>query len=808
MNLSSRLRAGRRVRLLAPQFTVTVALGIGSVAAVASLALALGYQKLPFRAPGQLVAVWERGNPGASVEPISGPDMEDIGTGTRGAFVALAPFAPEQLMLSDWTGSVPVSTCAMAAAGFETLGIAPVLGRGIRSGDAPAGLAAGAPAWISEHLWRTRYGANPAILGRVIRVGVGPGASGATPFRVVGVLPAQAAIPLPFGTTDFDIWYVLRDMSRRSRAAPGLFGLGRLRPGVDARQAQAALQVVTDRLGGRYAFDRHKLPVVEGLEEIAAGPARRTMGLLVLGVGLVFLVACVNLAVLMLAEGLGRRREVAIRSALGASRRRLWAEAAAEKCGLTAVALAIGLGLAWILLRALTGLVPSAGIGAPLPHPPPLQWAVVAVFAASAFVAALIWSYLAVAAADVGAPARWLAGGGAPGAGAGASGWRLPLLASQSGVGICLLAAAALAAGTYVRLSVADLGPAPRHTVLIDVAPQTNSALSDSQTAGFKRELISRLARLPGSQQLAIADELPPDGDPAVFVKEGDLSGNARTATMPLAVSSGFFRALGIPILYGRGLASGDDRPGARRVAVINLEMASENWPAPKQAVGSLIAPGAAFKNPYLVVGVAGDFTGFWFQQPVPMIYVPEADSWHNGATVILRTGTPAGAVAALARQALVGTAIPATISQVRTVEAAWEATLTRPMARMVGMLLLALLGLGLSLQGVYAAATATVAARRHELAVRAVMGAAPRHLAWTVTRALVLAVLGGGAAGAVGALALEPLLAHWLGPAAVWRFEPIVVAIALLALSTAAGCYFPARAATRANPAGILRQG
>ena len=140
--------------------------------------------------------------------------------------------------------------------------------------------------------------------------------------------------------------------------------------------------------------------------------------------------------------------------------------------------------------------------------------------------------------------------------------------------------------------------------------------------------------------------------------------------------------------------------------------------------------------------------------------------------------------------------------------QARWQATMTRPLARMAGMLLLALLGLGLSVQGVYAVAAATAAARRHELAVRSALGGPPSQLVWNVTREMVLAVMVGTGFGVAAARGLRPLLEQWLGPAAVWQVEPIAVAVVLLTLAAAAGCYFPARAATRANPAEVLREG
>ena len=265
--------------------------------------------------------------------------------------------------------------------------------------------------------------------------------------------------------------------------------------------------------------------------------------------------------------------------------------------------------------------------------------------------------------------------------------------------------------------------------------------------------------------------------------------------------------------------------------------MAEKNWASAQQAVGSQIILGTKSKEEskekpkedskdkskpepkqkskeqsqdnYTIVGVAANFTGYWSDQPIPTIYLPQAQSaYFCGGSVILRTAGSPRNIAALAPQALAGMAVPAVISDVSTMQSRWQATLTRPLARMAGMLLLALLGLGLSVQGVYAVAAGTVAARRHELAVRSVLGALPTRLVWNVTRDLVLAVIAGAGFGVFVALELRPVLQHWLGPKAVWQAGPIAAAVVLLALAAAAGCYIPARAATRANLADLLRQG
>jgi len=806
-------RRWRRSPLLTGQFLITIAIGMGAAAALISLMLALGYQPLPFRDPGPLVAVWESVEAGAQVMGISGPDLADFRDATPDIFTSLGVFAVPQVWVLDPRGATEMRACYIQANVFSDLGVRPVLGRGVRPNDEPLGSSGTAPAWISYRVWQSRYGGSPSVIGAT--VGVADDAEGLdkVPVRIAGVLPPGVSLPLPFMENTADIWYLVPpEIAARSRASAVFFGVGRLRPGVSAAQAQAALATVAASLGQRYRFDARKRPVVEELEAIAQGPARQTMGLLSLGVSLVFLVGCVNLAIVMGAEGRQRRREMAIRAALGAGRWQLWQHVAAEKCLLTLLSLGLGVAFAFALLRVLMHLLPAAGLGPPLPHPPPLNVAVLFGFAAFALAAALIWSALLVSAADGPGSSRALAAAGSglgyaglsdsiPGAGR----WRLVLLAAQAGTSICLLAAAALAARTYAAMSTTNLGPAPSHTVLLSVRLRDGAALNDAQALDFNQQVLSRLGRLPGTETIAQSDLFPPPGFPVSFMKQGDAVDTARAATYPVSISPGYFHALGIPILFGRSFDATDSY-GGDPVAIISLEMAERNWTRPEQAVGEQIGFGP--KRRYKVVGVAANFTGYWSQNPVPTVYLPESQSANPAGEVILRTAASPRTVATLAPQALAGMAIPAAISDVSTMQERWQATLTRPLARMAGMLLLALLGLGLSVQGVYAVAAGTVAARTHELAVRSALGAAPRRLVWNVTRELLLAVIVGAGFGVVAARGLRPLLEHWLGPMAVWQAEPIAVAAALLVLAAVVGCCFPARAAARANLIEVLRQG
>lgn len=807
------LRSWRRSRLLTAQFAITIAVGMGAAVALVSLMLALGYQPLPYRDPGRLVAVWEHVESGAAVMAISGPDVADFERASGNIFASLGAFTVPQPWFVDRSGATQIRACYIQARVFRDLGIRPILGRAVQPDDLPPGGSGASPVWISEKFWQSRFGGSPSAIGAT--VGLASSATGTHQDRVqiAGVLPSRGGIPLPFLLNDTDLWYLApADLSNRPRAATVFFMLGRLRSGVSVAQAKAALNGIAGRLAQRDARDRRQRPLVETLEAIAQGPVRQTMGLLSLGVGLVFLVGLLNLAILMRVEGTRRQAEIAVRAVLGASRRRLWTEVAAEKCLLTLIAVGMGVAVASALVRVLSQLIPAAGLGAPLASPPPLNWTLLLGFGAFVLVVALIWSALLVAVADGRGSSSMLAtAGGGPGytgfrdTGPKAGRWRLMLLAAQTGIGICLLATAALTAGMYGKLSVPNLGADPRHTLSFAVNTPYDPTFPDSE---FNRQLFLRLGRLPGTRAIALADIFPPPGFPASFRKQEDPPGAERETTVPaVSISPGYFRALGIPIRFGRGFTDSDDSH-TEPVAIVSSDMAAHNWNSPEQAVGARFAFGPNFKRFYKIVGVAADFTGYWSQTPAPTVYRPIAQSDGWCTWVILRTSASPATVAALAPRVLAGMPIPTTIANAATMQSRWQATLTRPFARMVGMMMLALLGLGLSVQGVYAVAAGTVATRRHELAVRCALGAEAGRLAWNVTREVLAAVILGSGLGLAATLELQPLMKRWLGPAASWQGEPIAVACVLLALAAFAGCYFPARSATRANPAEVLRQG
>lgn len=238
--------------------------------------LALTALGLPYRGPAQLVAVWEHVGSRPEVEAVSGPDIEEFRGATHDVFSSFGGFAIPNLWLVDKQGTVEIRACLIEESVFDDLGIRPALGRTVQLNDPALGEDPKAPVWVSAELWRSRYGSNASVIGSAIQLQSTPGGRDALTAQVVGVLPPNASVPLPFLENRTDVWYLLpRDISSRSRQATVFFGLGRLRPGVTAERAGAALTAVALRLGERYGFERARRPVIAGIGGAAQGSTGR-----------------------------------------------------------------------------------------------------------------------------------------------------------------------------------------------------------------------------------------------------------------------------------------------------------------------------------------------------------------------------------------------------------------------------------------------------------------------------------------------------------------------------------------------------
>jgi predicted permease len=800
------LRRWRRHPLLAAHHLATISIGMAAVTAVVSLMLAIAFRPLPFRDSAQLIEVWNRVQSGTPVESLSGAELTEIHDQAKDMFASVGGFTPLSMwLLDDQRGSAPVRIVRVEETGFRALDLTPVLGRSVAGNAAnPAGLG---PVWISYELWQTRYGGSPAVIGASIRIAQNEVGLFEAPAEVAGVLPRGVRIPSPGVDRPVDLWAILPDdFKLRAAKVRAFFALGRLRPDRTLAEVQAALTVVADRRPR--LIDRNYRPVVQGFEEIAYGPVRRTIGVVAVGVGLVLLLAFANLASLTVAEGSRRRLELSLRAALGATRWQLWRGLVAEHVTLTACGLGLGLPLALVTLGGLTRLVTLADIGPPLAEPPALNMFVMLGFAAWAVVATLVWATLIVRGAQADHPEGNLSPGHLSGvtrlsSDRRAGFWRLSVLSGQACLGLALMVLAVSMARTYMQITAVNLGPAPDRTTFFRVSPTAGGAPSDAQAADFTSQVRSLARSLPNVQTMATTDSFPPYGSVVSFSKPGDAAESSRQTTSPLSVSHDYFSTLGIPILHGRGFDH-TDRYAGKPVAVIDREMARLNWASPEEAVAAQIKIGA--RGPYEVIGVVDSFGGYWAQSPVPTVYLSQDQQPSRANVVILRTTSTAPNIAELARQVFSNLPVGVEISASTTLQAGWQSTSTGPRARMIGMLLLALIGVALAAQGVYALAASNVATRRQELAIRTALGASGTALVWLVLRQMIVAVVIGLSIGVMAVLAVHRLAPHWISVALNDPAAPIALGSTVLLLTAVLGGLVPARSATRPTSVAWLR--
>jgi len=803
----ARLRRWRRNPLLAAHHLTTISLGLAAITAVASVMVAMAFQPLPFRDFAHLVQVWHRVDSGAPMEGLSGNDLVEIQEGAKDVFSSFGGYLNMLLWARDeGRSSGPLRALRMDENAFRALDLTPVLGRPVDARTSPPGAAV----WIGYSLWQSRYGGRASVIGEKIRLAWNEAGRNETQAEIAGVMPPDIRVPFPtpFFDRPIDVWSVLPDETKLQFANNrSLLALGRLQPGRTIAEARAALTVLADRR--TQASGRRHRPVVQSFDEIASGPARRTMGILVLGVGLVVLLAFINLASLTVAEGSRRRVELSIRISLGASRWQLWRDVAAEHVALTACALGLGVPFAWIMLRWLTRLSSTAELGPALQQAPTLNFYVIVGFGACALIASLVWATLIVGRVNAEDASAYRSSGDLSGAGRLSTAdrqaklLRLSALSIQACLGIALMVLAVSMATVYVRLTAVNLGPVPDRTMFFSVRPASGPTLTSAQAADLTVQVRSLVQSLPGVQAIAVADMFPPRGSAMSFWKPGDAPSSPRATTYPLTVSHDYFGTLGIPILFGRAFDD-SDRMAGKPVAVIDLEMARRNWTSPAEAVNETIQIGTW--GSYEIIGVAGSFGGYWSQVPTPTVYVSQHQAPRTSNVVIVRADSPAPVIAERARQALTRTPIRVEASVPTTLQAEWQATATRPRARMVGMLLLALIGLALGAQGVYALAASNVAARRQELAIRTALGASPATIIWLVLRPLMLAVTIGSAIGVAGIVSVPRLAPQWVAAAVSEPGAPIAMALAGLLLTAVVGGLIPARAAARATSAAWLR--
>jgi len=811
------LRSARRNPAFAATAILILALGIGGNTAMFSVVRAVLLKRLAYSSPDRLVEI-SLDNPRlpASTGAFTILRYDDLRNNSR-SFLSVGAYSrlTEDMALSG-TGNPEMLKGARVSANFlDILGIPPAVGRAfIPAEDEPG---AAPVAMISYRLWKRRFAGDPDLPGKAVIFN-------SIPHTIIGVLPAGFEFPRP----DLDVWV---PRPSETSALPSRFwpfvttlrGFGRLRPGVSLDQARAEAAVLNRqylaanpaRLDGRAGASFRLIPMKE---QLVSG-VRTILWLLFGAVGFVLLIACANVAGLLLTRGAWRAREFAVRAAIGAARTRLVAQSLVESLILAAAGGLLGVLLANWVLATITHM---PALALPRSGEVRLDSAVLAFSIAVACLTGILSGLLPALQAPASNIADLLRESGAAAVGAGAARFgrmrqlglnsRGLLVIVQIALSIVLLIGAALLMESVVRLRSVDPGlrPADLFTARIALSPARND--TNPKILAFFDELLRRVSSLPGVRGAALSLALPQSVALRTNVQVG-VQPEGDVTKWPMCqlqtVTPGYFRLLGIPIREGREFDERDIRPDAPPVALINESFARLFAPHGESLVGQVMREGIDKSGWMQIAGIVGDVREAGLAaEPTPEFYVTARMHSSRTAYLIARTESDPLRLAAPIRTQVLSIDRDQPISDIATMDQIIESSIGSRRSTMLLLNLFAAIALLLATVGIYGAIAFSGVQRTQELGIRRALGAQDHDILRLMLGQGILLALIGSALGIAGALTLTRLMRSLL-----YRISPAdfltYLGVTLLWIAVAlAASYIPARRAARIDPAQALRIG
>jgi predicted permease len=799
-----------------PGFTavavLTLGLALGANTAIFALVDAVLLSPLPYPSSERLVRITHP-VPGQGLDAewqLSQAGYFDLRERSR-TLDDLGAFVRAELNLTTAEGAERIRSVAATANVLGILGSRPLHGRLFRPDEDTPG---GPDVVILAHgLWLRHFGGDPAIVGQTVRLH-------GTPHEVIGVLPAG----FDLADAGADVWVPLGlDPAAQPVNSHYLEAIGVRRAGVEVPQVQADLARVVDGFGERFpgAYSASFMSTsgfgvaVHDLREDVVGDFRAVLWILLGAVLLVLAIACANVINLFLVRTEGRSREVAVRTALGASRRQLASYFFVETLTMALLAAAAGVAIASAGLRLLVTVAPeslprldSVAIGAPS-----------ILFAAGlALLVGLVLGAFPVLRFAATAPSLELVGARGATPGRRRNAVQGALVVAQVALALVLLVSAGLLVGSFNRLRAVEPGFEPEGVLTFDVALPFASYRSDEAVGAFHLRMQERIAAIPGVASVAGVTDLPLLGAGSCVLQfteagAGRPGGTERAPCPPMQkVMPGYFSTMGIPLVAGREIELRDEtlRNGS---VVVSRALAERLWPG-ADPVGQRMAPFGWGEPWYTVVGVAENVRHEGLERPpAEVVYYPllniEGTPWIAPrlltAVVRARSGDPT-AVADPIRSAVAGLDRDVAVANVRTMGAVVDASTARASFAMVLLGIAAGLALVLGCVGLYGVVSYVVGQRRKEMGVRMALGARTGEVARLVLGRSLRLALGGILIGIVGALATTRVLASLLfeisatDPLTIAAVSILLLAIALLA------SWIPAREAARVQPMEVLR--
>jgi predicted permease len=769
---------------------ITLALGIGANATLFSVINAVLLRPLAFNEPDRIARLYQWDH--LSVSP---PNYLDVKNQSQ-LFEHLAVFGNRPGNITGADEPERVSVAGVSADFFKVLGVEPILGRTfLPEEDKPGGPLL---AVLSYGFWQQRYGADPDIMGRTLTLDD-------FSYTIIGVMPPESQYP-----SGAQFWRPLRvDFAAYDRGNQFLQVIGRLKPGVTWQQARAEMDTIAERLAREYPAANRRLSIlVVPITDIVVGRIRPALLVLLGAVGFVLLIACANVANLLLARAASREKEVAIRAALGASRWRLIRQMLTESL---MIALAGG-ALALLLAIGATKALVALGAGIPRVEEIAIDRRVLGFTFAISLLTSLIFGILPALQISKPKLNESLKEGGQGASGVSQPGLRSLLVISEVALSLVLLVGAGLMIKSFRHLRAVDSGFDQEHALSMRLSLPRVGYEQPAQIAAFYQQLLHSLAAVPGVDAVGAIDIRPFSGGNVRYATgmEGRLGGQIMAPDFYSATPD-YFRAMGIPLLKGRVFTK-QDTAQSLPVTVISERVARHYFPN-EDPIGQRITPDTPGDSiPTLqIVGVVGDIKHVGLlAESRPSIYVPFLQNHSNRHMYIVAQATgDAAALTDAVRGRIRKLEKNAPIYEINTMKQIVSNSVARERFSTILFAVFAAIALLLALVGVYGVMSYMVEQARHEIGIRMALGAQISDVYRLVMKQGMILALIGITIGVVAALALAKLIKsfsdmlHDVSPTDSTTF----VLIALLLLSAAlVSCLIPARRATKVDPLVALR--
>ena len=804
-DLAQDFRYGVRMLRKSPGFTavavLTLALGIGANSAIFSLVNGVVLRPLPYAKPDRLVSVTDSYPEGAIVAMRASLKTMDVA----------GYMDNTEFNLTGRGEPIRLYGASISSELLSILGAKAAIGRAFQSGeDQPA---KDNIVILSYALWQSEFASDSNIIGRSVTLeGINR--------RIVGVMPSNFRFP----SAKTQLWIPL-DLDPRNIGAYWGGGfmpvIGRLRDGATLEQARAEIGTTLPRIRGMFPW---KMPDalwagsgVISLQESDVGDTRATLLILLGAIFLVLLIACANIANLLLSRGATRQREMAVRAALGAGRWRICRQLLAESVILAICGGALGFllavnGVAWlkVLLPANTPRLAAVSI----------DWRVLAFTAAVALLTGLIFGFAPALHASRIDLNESLKNGGRLSAAAQSRRLRSILAIAEIAVAVVLVIGAGLMIKSLWKLSRVNPGFSPGSIVTARITPNESFCKSIARCENFYEELIARVRALPGTKNAALVNALPLNGRFSAYAADAeDHPRNPRDPAFVLwesVITPDYLRTIGIPLLRGREFAAADSAPSAPAVTLVTASTAKKFWPN-QDPIGKHVK--RSWTNAWVtVVGVVGDVSENSLASRLPAyfdgaVYDPYGNNIGAGGgsfpveiSLVMRTSNTQANYADLLRRTVAGLNPEVPVSEVQTLRAVVTESVSAPRSTMSLFTIFAALALVLGTVGIYGVVSYSVAQRTSEIGVRMALGAQRRDVLRLVMGHGTRLALVGVAAGIAGAFAATRAMASLLyGVTATDPLTFIAVAVLLTAVTLTAS-YIPARRAMRVDPMVALR--